>query len=289
MAWLKGSLSVCFLLANTVVVCTPLFLMALVRLPLSGAPRRALTRYMDLAIDGWVSGNRLLMRLLGLVDLRIDWPTETLSRDKWYAVVCNHQSWVDILLLQDCFRSATPPLKFFTKRELIWLPLVGLGMHVLGFPYVRRADNAQLAANPALKKANRDSTLAACAVFRNHPTAVLIFLEGTRFTDAKRIARNSRFEHLLNPRTGGLGYVLSGLGDEVAQLIDVTIAYSGPPPSFWEFLSGRCPAAQMSVRTINLDPAMQSEESKTQRRALQPLVERLWRIKDSRLHRNKNQ
>ena len=273
------------MLLTTMVVCVPLYAMALLRLPLAGAPHRALTRRMDFAIDFWVSCNRFLIRALSLVELEVDWPTEPLSRRRWYILICNHQSWADILLLQSAFRAAVPPLKFFTKRELIWLPLVGPAMYVLGFPYVRRVAKAELAANPALRDADRESTRAACRAFRNHPTSVLIFLEGTRFTEAKRVHRQSRFERLLNPRTGGLGYVLSGLGEEVEQLIDVTIAYPAGPPTFWGFLSGRCPRAQMTVRALAPDAAMCSDEPQTQNRALQPLVENLWRAKDARLAR----
>ena len=283
MAWLKGSLSLLFILLITIVVCVPLYAMALLRLPLTGAPRRALTRRMDLAIDFWVSSNRFLVRALRLVEVEIDWPAEALSRHRWYVVVCNHQSWADILLLQNAFRPAIPPLKFFTKRELIWLPLAGPAMYLLGFPYVRRAGKAERAANPSLKHANRESMLAACRVFRNHPTSALIFLEGTRFTDAKRVERHSRFERLLNPRTGGLDYVLDGLKDEVEQLIDVTIAYPCGPPSFWAFLSGRCPHALMTVRAFDLDSAVVGDEPQARRQALQSFVEDLWRAKDARL------
>jgi len=283
MGWLKGSLSLLFILLVTIAVCVPLYAAALFRLALRGAPRQAVTRGMDVVIDCWVSANRALIKALRLVDLRIDWPDEALSRDRWYVVICNHQSWADILLLQSAFRPAIPPLKFFTKRELIWLPLAGLAMYVLGFPYVRRVTKTKLAQNPALKHADRDSTRAACVVFRNHPTSVLIFLEGTRFTEAKRKARHSRFERLLNPRSGGLGYVLNGLQNEARQIIDVTIAYPGGAPSFWEFLSGRCEQARMTIQALDLDPAVQCDDTKTQRRALEPLVERLWRAKDAKL------
>ena len=283
MAWLKGSLSLLFILLITIVVCVPLYAMALLRLPLTGAPRRALTRRMDLAIDFWVSSNRFLVRALRLVEVEIDWPAEALSRHRWYVVVCNHQSWADILLLQNAFRPAIPPLKFFTKRELIWLPLAGPAMYLLGFPYVRRVGKAEREANPSLKHANRESMLAACRVFRNHPTSALIFLEGTRFTDAKRAERHSRFERLLNPRTGGLDYVLDGLRDEVEQLIDVTIAYPCGPPSFWAFLSGKCPHALMTVRAFDLDSAVVGDEPQARRQALQSFVENLWRAKDARL------
>ena len=286
MGWLKGSLAVVFLLTTTLAVCVPLFAAALLRIPLTGAWRGALTERMDYAIDAWVSSNRWLIRALRLVDLKIDGPQHPLSRRNWYVVVCNHQSWADIILLQVAFRSATPPLKFFTKRELIWLPLAGLAMYVLGFPYVRRVGKTQLAANPALKHADRDSALAACDGFRNHPSAVLIFLEGTRFTPAKRNARNSRFEHLLNPRTGGLGYVLSGIGDKLGPLIDVTIAYPQGPPTFWGFLQGRCPQARMTIRTVALDAAVRSAASQRQAlSSLSSLVEGLWREKDERLER----
>ena len=292
MAWLKGSLSLLFILLITIVVCVPLqrqrrrYAMALLRLPLTGAPRRALTRRMDLAIDFWVSSNRFLVRALRLVEVEIDWPAELINprcRDTGGTPAAggmdlqsSELDWADILLLQlqNAFRPAIPPLKFFTKRELIWLPLAGPAMYLLGFPYVRRAGKAERAADPSLKHADRDSTLAACRVFRNHPTSVLIFLEGTRFTDAKRAARHSRFECLLNPRTGGLDYVLGGLRDEVEQLIDVTIAYPCGPPSFWAFLSGRCPRALMTVRAIDLDSAVVGDEPQARRQALQSFVER---------------
>lgn len=283
MGWLKGSLSLCFLAVNMIGCCALLFAMALVRLPLTGCWRSGLTRRMDFVIDLCVSCNRLLIKTFRLVNLEIDWPQETLSRRNWYVVICNHQSWADILLLQDAFRDAIPPLKFFTKRELIWLPLVGLGMYVLGFPYVRRTSKAELAANPSLKHADRDAALAACAGFRNHPTSVLIFLEGTRFTQAKRAARNSRFEHLLNPRAGGLGYVLGGLQEELRQMIDVTIAYPDGPPTFWEFMQGKCRQPRMTIRVVPLDAAVRSTETATQQAALLPLVEDLWRAKDERL------
>ena len=42
------------------------------------------------------------------------------------------------MLLQTVLRPALPPLKFFTKQQLLWLPLAGLAMKLLGFPYVRR-------------------------------------------------------------------------------------------------------------------------------------------------------
>lgn len=285
MAWLKGILCAAFVAANTVAVCVLLFPLALLRLGLAGAWRRRLTRRMDGIIDLWVSGNRWLMRALHLIRLEAAWPAAALSRQNWYLVASNHQSWTDILLLQAAFRSTIPPLKFFTKRELLWLPLAGLAMRILGFPYVRRLGRARGAAGPALRNADQASVLAACAGFRNHPTAVLSFLEGTRFSAAKREAQNGRFRHLLNPRIGGLGYVLSGLAGQAEQLIDATLFYPEGVPTFWQFLQGKCPVAQLIVEVHGIDPAWRSADPERQRAALAPFVESLWRIKDERLAR----
>ncbi|GIR63531.1 MAG: hypothetical protein CM15mP68_1970 [Pseudomonadota bacterium] len=53
-----------------------------------------------------------------------------------------------ILLLQTFLLDEIPPLKFFTKSQLIWIPFVGIAMYVLGFPYVKRVSPEQIRANP---------------------------------------------------------------------------------------------------------------------------------------------
>ena len=283
MAWLKGSLSAAFITLNTAAVCALLYPMALLRLPLTGTWRSALTRRMDHIIDLWVSANNGLIRALGLIDIDVEWPSEPLRRDRWYMVVSNHQTWTDIILLQSTLRPALPPLKFFTKRELIWLPMVGLAMKLLGFPYVRRARQSGGGNGQSAAGKDRDAINAACAVFRNHPTAVLSFLEGTRFTPAKRDAQESPFHHLLKPKIGGLSAVLSGLADELDTLIDVTIHYPEKPPGFWEFLQGKCPRARMRVDAHHLTAEVRHPDPAVQRAQVAAFIEVLWRAKDVRL------
>ncbi|MDO6806945.1 1-acyl-sn-glycerol-3-phosphate acyltransferase, partial [Wenyingzhuangia sp. 1_MG-2023] len=75
-------------------------------------------------IDGcanrWISGNSLWMKLTQAMDWHIERPSQ-LDSDGWYFVVSNHQSWVDILVLQHCLNGRIPLLKFFLKQELIWV------------------------------------------------------------------------------------------------------------------------------------------------------------------------
>ena len=281
-AWLKGALAASFIAANTIIICAPLYLTALLRLALRGGWWAAVTRRMDSAIDLWVSANTAMLRALKVVELDVVPPATALRRDRWYLVICNHQTWADIILLQAVLRPMVPPLKFFTKQRLVWLPLAGPAMKMLGFPYVRRASTTGGNGFRAAANRDREATLAACAVFRNHPTSVLSFLEGTRFTAAKRATQKARFAHLLNPKTGGLSYVLGGLSTQQPQLLDVTIHYPDGAPGFWAFLCGRCRRAQLWVEVHDI-PAAAQQAPATQRSKLGPFVEALWRAKDARL------
>ncbi len=53
-------------------------------------------------------------------------------------VIANHQSWVDILILQRVLNRKIPFLKFFLKRSLSLCPFLGLAWWALDFPFMRR-------------------------------------------------------------------------------------------------------------------------------------------------------
>ena len=87
--------------------------------------------------EAWIAGNSGWMRLTQ----RMDWAVtglDALNPRQWYLVVCNHQSWVDILVLQHVLNRRIPLLKFFLKKELIWVPIMGLAWWALEFPFMRR-------------------------------------------------------------------------------------------------------------------------------------------------------
>jgi 1-acyl-sn-glycerol-3-phosphate acyltransferase len=291
---LRGLLSSLLLVLNTVIACIPLFIAGAVRPLLPEAGRRRLRRRMDGLIDFWVGNNRRIFRALGLTRLQVQWqepeegsatPQATLSREHWYLVVSNHQSWTDIVIIQNVLWGHIPPVKFFTKRQLIWVPLLGPAMWLLDFPYVRRMSREQIAADPELAELDREATRRACRRFRDHPTTVLNFLEGTRFTPAKHAAQEARFEHLLNPKIGGLTYVIDELGDKLDRLLDLTIVYRGEVPTFWQLMQGRCPAVDVLVESRPLPPALRAPAgAETRREQIGPWIEKLWTDKDRRLH-----
>ena len=274
---LRGSAALGFLVLNTVFWFMPILLLGTVR-RLSPAPlRRVCGAGLAVSLSGWVACAAAMASALKVVRVQVEFASESppLRRDAWYLLVCNHQSWADILVLVFAFRGRTPPFKFFTKRALIWLPLIGVALWLLDFPYVRRHGSERLRANPALREQDQRTVSEVCAVIRERPTSVLNFLEGTRFTPAKRQAQDSPYRTLLRPKVGGLMFVRDGLADQLRAVVDTTIHYPGGAPGFWHFLCGRCPRCVVHTRAL---PPPQGD-----RDALRKWVDALWAEKDAHL------
>ncbi len=229
-------------------------------------------------MDSWVGANSKMINLLELTRFSVHWDDSSLvNRNRWYLIISNHQAWTDILILQICLLNHIPPIKFFTKRSLIWIPFLGLALWLLGFPFVRRSKN-RLTKDT---KSDRQITLNACQKFKNHPTSVLSFVEGTRFTEDKHGAQRSNYQHLLKPKVSGLSYVTGAMGEKIDKLLDITIVYPDGPPTFWEFLQGQCEKIDVYVRSHDLPVGLTSTpDDRHQRRVLAPWINTLWQEKD---------
>ena len=280
---IRGSLAVAFIAFNTVFWCLPVYLLGAVRPLLPSRWRVAVGTTMFRAVDGWVVCARWMATALGVVRVQTRVTAGKgmpLRPDGWYLVVCNHQSWADILVLTFALFGRIPQFKFFTKRELVWVPFIGVALWLLDFPLVRRYRSERLRADPALRQRDQQATRRACAGFRERPTSVLNFLEGTRFTVQKRDAQASPYARLLKPKIGGFATVLERMADRLDGVLDVTIVYPGtsaasPAPDFWQFLCGRCPTVQLEVRPL-APPTSDIA-------AVRNCVETLWAEKDARL------
>lgn len=278
---IKGVAAIVWLLGNAAMVWVPLAYWLVRSTWTAGNQQSALRKRMDLIIWWWSANNARLIRLFNLTDLTVNWhDADGLSLDEWYLVISNHQSWTDIILLQCNLYPVLPPLKFFTKEQLIWVPFIGLAMKALGFPYVKRVTKEQMKANPILRTSDRDNTLTACKGFKNHPTSVLNFVEGTRRTEEKWQRQKSNFNYLLRPKIGGLDYVLEGMDDHLSRLVDVTIIYPQGVPTFWDFLQGKCPEVQMDVQSRSIPAAIRGHDSQNRRSALAQWIKAIWVEKD---------
>ncbi|MEM9623016.1 MAG: acetyltransferase [Pseudomonadota bacterium] len=281
---LTGMLAMLMIAVTTIVVWIPLAWWIICRLFVRGAARSRLQRKMDKIIWWWTGHNRWMLRKLNITEPEINWQQQDeVSPDNWYLVICNHQSWTDIMLLQSYLYGVIPPLKFFTKEQLIWVPGIGVAMYVLGFPYVKRATKAQIKANPKLRNADRENTAAACEGFKNHPTTVLNFIEGTRRTEEKANRQGSEYQHLLRPKIGGLDYVLEGMEGHLHKLLDVTIVYPDGVPQFWDFLQGKCRRVIFEVTPHDIPYAELADADGNRRAHVAQWIKSIWTAKDARI------
>lgn len=235
--------------------------------------------------ESWISGNSGWMRLTQ----RTTWDVQGidgLNDRSWYLVNCNHQSWVDILVLQHLFNRRIPLLKFFLKQQLIWVPIMGLAWWALDFPFMRRHSEEFLKKHPEMRGKDQATTRKACEKFALIPTSVMNFLEGTRFTPAKHLRQKSPYKHLLKPKAGGMALALNAMGDKFQAILDVTIVYPDGPIDFWQFLTGKLKRVIVRVRPLPIpqhlvqgdyagDPAV--------REAYQQWVQQMWREKDMQI------
>jgi 1-acyl-sn-glycerol-3-phosphate acyltransferase len=64
-------------------------------------------------------------------------------------------------------------------------------------PFMRRYSRGYLIRHPERRGKDVETTRRSCEKFRLHPTTIVNFVEGSRFTDEKRIETRSAFNNLL--------------------------------------------------------------------------------------------
>lgn len=273
---------------NTLFWAIPLFAVALAKLLLPIPPlRRRLSLLLTQIAEGWIAVDSWLMARVE----RYPWQVtglEGLSRDSSYLICCNHVSWVDIPVLQRVFYRRIPFLRFFLKQELIYVPVLGLAWWALDFPFMKRYSPQELLRDPEKRGVDLATARKAVERFRQAPTSILNFLEGTRFTPAKQSAQQSPYAHLLRPKAGGLASAVEVMGDQVAALLDVTIVYPDGPIDLWGLLSGRLGRVVVHVAQRPIPPewAGASYAGDPAFRAIfKDWVHQLWSEKDALIGR----
>ena len=283
-----GGISLTLLSLNTVWWCSILYVFVVIKLiiPINGF-RRRISRLLVRVAEAWVAGNSFLFQTFH----RVKWDIqglECLSPAKSYLVVSNHRSWADIFVLQHVFRRRIPFLKFFLKKELIWVPFLGIAWWALDFPFLKRYSREFLKKHPEFRGRDMAATRKSCEKFKSFPISVMNFVEGTRFTPQKHQNQNAPFHHLLMPKAGGISLVFSNMGDYLAKVVDVTIVYpkNKPPVHFWQLLSGKIPGITVRVQTKPVPDNVAGrdyEEDTAFREKIQEWVNRVWHEKDQQI------
>jgi len=290
--FLRSLLAAILIGLSTAFHVLPLLVIAMVKAAVRIAPvRRWCDRWLMRLAESWIGLNSWMIDHLTDTRIVVEGMPET-SVDGNYLVISNHQSWVDIPVLQKLFNRKLPLLRFFLKSQLIWVPLLGLAWWALDFPFMKRYSKELLAKRPELAGRDIEATRRACRKFADIPVSVMNFVEGTRFTPARHAAQGSPYKHLLKPRAGGVAFVLDAMGDSIDTIVDVTISYCGPAPGLPDLFANKVGEIRVSVRTLPISQAPASATSggdytsdPEYRERVQNWINELWREKDQTMAR----
>ena len=284
---ITGALAFTLLVLNTLLWASLLFLFTFVKLLL---PFTATRKRLDPILTGiatlWISGNTLWMRLTQKTQWEVS-NTDNLHRQHWYLVVANHQSWVDIFVLQRALNRKVPMLKFFLKKELAKVPVMGQAWWALDFPFMSRHSKAYLKQHPEQAGKDLHATKKACQRFSLIPTSVMNFVEGTRYSDQKAARQGSPYRYLLKPKAGGLAFAVQVLGKQFNTAINITLIYPEGTPTFWEFLCGRVKKIVVQVKTTPIPVQFVGKDysqDNEHRINFQRWLSGMWAEKDRDIH-----
>ena len=273
---------------NSVFHITPLLVVALGKAVLRFGPVQAVCdRWLMAIAASWIDVNSWMMDRLTSLRVHVDGLPEPML-DGHFMVICNHQSWVDIPVLQKLFNRRLPFLRFFLKSQLIWVPLLGLAWWALDFPFMKRYSRAQLARRPELAGRDTEATRKACQKFRKIPVSIVNFVEGTRFTHEKHATQESPYRNLLKPRAGGTAFVMNAMGDTLDTLVDITIVYPHGRGELADLFADRIPEVRVHVRLMPIPERFRGGDyanDETYRTEFQQWVNELWRHKDATIQR----
>lgn len=148
---------------------------------------------------------------------------------------------------------------------------------------MRRYTRQQLLKNPELRGKDVTTAREACAKFRTIPTTVINFVEGSRFTPAKREETKSPYQHLLTPKPAGLAMAINVLGEQFEKIVNVTLAYpDNQERPFYDMLTGRMKRIQVWIEEIPVTEMQRGDYMKDKpfKRGFQQWLIGVWQRKD---------
>jgi len=258
---LKGVGPFLFIVGNLIFWMGPLFVLAWLKLFIPSSSVRALIYRMMTGIYRlavWAD-DQLLWRMMG-IRLEVK-GLKTLQPDKLYLVLSNHQSWADIFVLQSLLNFKAPIPKFIVKKELFYMPIVGLVCWAYDYPFVKRYTTAEHRERPTRRGEDRRVLRKTLKRFHESPGSIVNFAEGTRYSSGKARLRQSPYRFLLSPKVGGIHVILQSMGDQLNDILDLTVAYDCLKCNFWQFLCGRCRRVMVEVRHISPEEAFKRARS----------------------------
>jgi len=272
-------------ITNLLITFIPLLMLAILKLIPFKPWKDKCSFSLNIITTAWMRNNILGINLLLPVKLSITGTNlKDLKKKDWYLVISNHQSWMDIVVLYMLFLGKIPFMKFFLKEQLKYIPMMGLAWWALDFPFMKRYSKSYIKKYPEKAGKDVEATKKACEKFKTMPIAIVNFMEGTRFSDEKKIKVESSYDNLLPPRAGGAAYVIGILGGRMKNVLDVTICYAGDKSSLWDVFCGRVKSIHVDVKLRKITEDLIGDYSDLEyRKHFIKWVNQLWLEKDHNL------
>ncbi len=279
-------ISIALTILLTILCSVPIIIAGLVKLILPiPAIWRSVSVFCNFMMYCWCEGLAALLQLNPHLKWEIE-GLEKLNKKNWYLLICNHHSWADIVVLCVIFRKHIPMNKYFLKQQLAWVPFIGLACWALDMPFMRRYSHSYLIRHPERRGKDVETTRRSCEKFRTHPTTIVNFVEGSRFTEDKHRQTRSPYKNLLPPKAAGIAMALGVLGAQFDKLLDVTLCYPENNDSpFFDMLSGRLTRIVVHVNLLPVTEELHGDyvSDKNFKRRFQQWLNSLWEEKDALL------
>ena len=280
------ALSLSLLILNTALWGSLISVGGIVKLiiPITSA-RNGISHLMNRFMWIWATCNGGILYLIANIEWDVE-GIENLDKNGWYLIISNHLSGFDIAAQTYILRNNIPMLKFFLKKELLYVPIMGLGCWALDMPFMNRTSPAKLKKNPKLKGKDLATTRRACEKFKIIPTSIINYVEGSRFTKDKHQRQNSPYQYLLRPKAGGIAFALSAMGEQFTNLLNMTLVYPDAPDDILSaVMHGKVNKIVIRVQTLPV-PKVDDERyfsDAEYRVEFQRWLNRLWEEKDKQI------
>lgn len=286
MSRLLAAITLPLSIALTILVTIICFVAGLIKLlvPIP-AVWRSISVFCNFMMYCWCEGLALLLHLNPWLKWDVE-GLEGLNKKNWYLLISNHHSWADIVVLCVLFRKHIPMNKYFLKQQLAWVPFIGLACWALDMPFMRRYSRSYLIRHPERRGKDVETTRRSCEKFRAHPTTIVNFVEGSRFTEAKKHETRSPYDNLLPPKAAGIAMALNVLGSQFDKLLNVTLCYpENNTKPFYDMLSGRLTRIVVRINLVPIGEELHGDyvNDKNFKRGFQRWLNGLWEEKDRQL------
>jgi 1-acyl-sn-glycerol-3-phosphate acyltransferase len=280
---LQGSIVLLVISISTIVATVVLFFLSIIKfLVPKGRPRHFMSRVLAGLAEIWSSINKFVTGCYRNMEWEVQLP-DGIEHDKSYLIFCNHQSWVDIVVLQHILNRKAPLMRFLMKQQLIWVPFLGFCWWALDMVFLKRYSREQLLKNPELRGKDLENAARTCEKLKHIPVSMMTFPEGPRYTRKKSQQQKSPYQYLLKPRYGGVGQVLYIFGDTLDTMIDVTVVYPCGTPNIWQLLSGQVRKISVHIQLRPIAADIRGYDFRTDSAAksrLKTWVNNIWEEED---------